>query len=182
MGAPLSLFSDAVGDVRLRRRILSTSLGHLCCQEAPPTSAVTHIIGELQERCQAIKGLQQASALQGYPVPSATAAAAWARVRLRLTLINQHECRRPDTAQQEEKKNQMWTQTSATHVPKLQVKLLSRCKKHHLLPVCAIGPCQRSIFHFEPRSQIINLLRQKGTLKSFGFISHVHLEGKKHDR
>lgn len=78
-----SLFSDEVGDVRPRRRILPTSLGHLCCHEAPPTSAVTHIIGELQERCQAIKGSQQASALQGYPVPSAAAAAAWARVRLR---------------------------------------------------------------------------------------------------
>lgn len=111
MGAPLSLFSDEVGDVRPRRRVLPTSLGHLCCHKAPPTSAVTHIIGELQERCQAIKGSQQASALQGYPVPSAAAAAAaaatWARVRLWLMFINQHECRRPDTAQREKKKKKI---------------------------------------------------------------------------
>lgn len=143
------------------------SLHHWDNCVARPTSAVMHIIGKLLGCCQAIKGSQQASALQGYSVPSA-AAAVWTAVRSQVPMAD---------------KKQLMCGF------KCQPHMLLNCKpnywKHHLVCLCrwaAISPFKRSTFHFEPPGQIINLLCQKGTLKSSGFISHIHLVGGKKDR
>lgn len=153
--------------------------GTFVLPEEPPTSAVMHIIGELQEHCQAIKGSQQATALQGYSVPCAAAAAAICAYQSAQVPMSKTQLSRKTSAEKK-MENNIWVQTSATRswtsnqASNIDTYMCLLQKTPPLL--CLVnGSMQRSTFHFEPRSQIINLLCQKGRFKSSGFISHLHL-------